>query len=80
MNVTKSGNLWNRTFHPCMVRPFQALAFSLLISVKNRSSHPLMMEQIVKEVSPVEKPIIAKESCPKKAKKDRPKGSIALPD
>ena len=39
-----------------------------------------MMEQIVKEVSPVEKPIIAKESCPKKAKKDRPKGSIALPD
>ena len=75
MNVTKSGNLWNRTFHPSMVRPFQALAFWLLISMKNRSSHPLIMEQIAKEVSPSEKPIIAKESCPKKAKRGRPKGS-----
>ena len=66
--------LWNRTFHPCMARPFQALAFYLLISVKNRSSHPLMMEQIIKKDLPVEKSIVIKKSCPKKTKRGRPKG------
>lgn len=50
------------------------LALSL-INVKNRSSHPLMMEQIVKQDLPVKKPIVTNKSCPKKSKRGRPKGS-----
>ncbi len=78
--VTKSGKKTygiGRFFSSLYGKAIPSISFLALslINVKNRSSHPLMMEQIVKQDLPVEKPIITKKSCPKKAKRGRPKGS-----
>jgi len=39
-----------------------SISFLALINVKNRSSHPLMMEQIIKQDLPIKKPIVIKMS------------------
>ena len=78
--VTKSGKKTygiGRFFSSLYGKAIPSISFLALslISVNNRSSHPLMMEQIVKEDLPVEKPTVTKKSCPKKAKRGRPTGS-----
>jgi hypothetical protein len=49
-----------------------------MIDVKNRSFHPLMMEQIVKEDLPVEKPTVTQVKLSEKSLREVAQKEVAI--